>query len=309
MVKKKKDKIVRKRVSQPHKEKTHKTLQQWIFVCSTIIFCGFVAYIFLCSSLVSINTIDVVGMQRVHSTDVVRAVENQLAGMKIGWIKNNNYFFLNNNDIVKKIREDQRIESVDVIKQFPNILHITIIEYDVVPVWCVGEQCFELRDGCVVERVDINAPLVHDNRHFVVVDHGHDSLENGQCIVASEDLDRIHFLGEELIYTLNIGIVQPYVINFRGAKEIRFDTDEGWYILADFGHDAQETLDVAELFIKKIDLPSSQSDLEYIDLRFPEKIFYKMKDGVEQIQEQSENEDKDHEEGIGQSDDIKIIKE
>lgn len=285
---KKKDKIVRKRVSRPRKEKDRKTLRQWTFFISVVFFIGLVGYIFFCSSLVSIAIIDVVGAKRVHTDDIVSAVERNISGSKVWCIKNNNYFFLHTDDILRTIHEDQRIKSVDVVKQFPDTLRIVITEYDVVPVWCVGSidgACFELQDGCIVGEVDMNAPLIHDNRHFVIVDHGHDTLDDGQCVITPDNLDNIKFLGEELIYMLNIGIVQPYVINFLGTQEVRFDTDDGWYILADFGYDVHETLDVAALFMKKVELPSNRSDLEYIDLRFPEKIFYKMKDGVEKSEE------------------------
>ncbi|MEN8252570.1 MAG: hypothetical protein ABFQ53_03255, partial [Patescibacteria group bacterium] len=61
----------------------------------------------------------------------------------------------------------------------------------------------------------------------------------------------------------------------------------------------EEILNVAKLFTKKIDLPSSRYDLEYIDMRFPEKIFYKMKDGVEKISE-DETEDGEQEEEVNE---------
>lgn len=291
MAKKKNDKIVRRRKGpavRPRKKGNQRTMREWFFVFMLVVFCGAVGHMLFCSSFVSLVSIDVRGTDRVEQSSVQSVVESMLEGQKFTCIKNNNYFFVRTRKIEDAIKNDQRIKSVYVTKKFPHTIKIDITEYDVVPLWClhdVGGECFELEDGCVVRRVDMQSSLVTDNRHFIVVDRGHDSAEDGQCLIPSEDIAKIQFLGEELIYTLNVGIVQPYIISFRGSREVRFDTDEGWHLLIDLSHDTQEILTTAQLFMKKVELPTKRIDLEYVDLRFPEKIFYKMKESTEVSEE------------------------
>lgn len=288
----KKDRVIRRNKKPRPKKVQSKGILQWLFIVSVLIFLCVLIYIFLFSSFVSIHIVDVNGVYRVHKNDILDHVNKKLEGKRMWYIENNNYFFVDTNKIIEEIKQDQRIKSVVATKKFPDKITFDIVEYDVVPIWCNGSMngtCFELdQNGCVVRDVDMNSPLIHDNQHFIVVDHGHTSIDNGQCVISDEKLRKIQFLGEELIYALNVGIKKPYIIDFRGSGEIKFDTDESWYVLVDLNHSTEEVLHIAGLFAKKIELPSRRADLEYVDLRFPEKMFYKMREGVEQ---EEENED------------------
>lgn len=294
----KKDRVIRRNKKERRKKVQRWSLLQWFFVSCVVVFISVIIYVFIFSPLVHITVIDIRGTTRVHTDDISDKVNQNLDGKKLQYIAKRNYFFVSGEEIIASIKEDQRIKNVSITKQFPNKIEIEIIEYDTVPIWCIGSvdgTCFELdTNGCAVRKVDMHSPLVYDNQHFIIVDHGHDSIEARQCVVSEEKLSKINFLGQELIYALNVGIKQPYTIDFRGSGEIKFDTDEGWYIFVDLSHDAKEVLHIANLFAKKIELPSSRSDLEYVDLRFPEKMFYKMKDGVEQ-EEQNDEENVDSE--------------
>lgn len=297
MIAKKTDRVVRRRKSASTKKpREKKNLRHWFFVFCVGVFFGVLVYVFLCSHLVSIDRVDVHGTKRVQSTDISRLVENMLSGTKFGCVKNNNYFLFDQDQIIEKIKEDQRIKSVEISRIFPKEISVHIVEYDIVPVWCVGSlfgSCFELDQlGCALRKIDINSQLVQENKHFIVVDHGHEMVSDDQCVISEGDLNKIQLLGEELVYSLNVEIKQPYIIDFRGSGEIKFESDEGWYILVDLDHDINEILHVARLFAKKVELPSVRSDLDYVDLRFPEKMFYKMRDGVEkEIEEDGDGED------------------
>ncbi|PID52202.1 MAG: hypothetical protein CR972_02860 [Candidatus Moraniibacteriota bacterium] len=298
MIAKKTDRIVRRRKKIPPKKLRKKIgWRRWFFIFSVVIFSVSLVYIFFCSELVRILTIKVNGVERVQEDDIELLVQDMLSGIKFACVKNDNYFFINKDQIIEKILEDQRIKNVVITRVFPNEISVNITEYDVVPIWCVSSvlgSCFELNgEGHTVRKIDVNSQLVQNNKHFIVVDHGHESVENNQRVISAEYLEKIQILGEELIYAFNVGIKQPYIIDFRGSGEVRFESDEGWYVLVDLSHELDEVLHVAQLFAKKVELPSVRSDLEYVDLRFPEKMFYKMRDGVEEsLKSEEEKEEK-----------------
>ncbi len=260
----------------------------FLFLC--VCFVGGLIYVFVFSSLVHVVDISVSGATRVDAEDVRTKVRAQLEGEFMPYIARRNYFFLNRDAIIQSIKTDQRVQSVEIRKKFPDGIDISITEYTVVPVWCIGDMrnaCYVLdADGCVVVPTTIDADIVTQNPHFIVVDKGHDTLAPHQCIITGTQLHTIGYLGEELTYAFNTTITQPYVIEYLGSHEVRYNTQDAWYILVDVSHDADAILHTAKLFNNKVDLPGKQADLAYVDLRFVEKIFYKMKDGVEQQEDE-----------------------
>ncbi len=301
MNRKSKSKIIRRQKDVPKKRQQNaddrRTWKQWLFILAVILFMGGVIYIFVCSTFVEVNKLDVQGANRVDEDEISDIINDVVSGNFIACSKKNNYFFINKEGIREQILQDKRIKDVVVQKEFPNTIHTNITEYGTVAVWCLGGiqgNCFVLEDGIAVSAVNLSDDVVVQNKHFVIVDEVREEINIEDRIIASELLNKIEKLGEELIYVLNIVIEQPYIIESQGSHEIRFVTDEGWHIVVDLKQGVDEILDIAKLFNKKVELPSHRSDLEYIDMRFPEKIFYKMKEGVEQVEEvDDENMDTD----------------
>jgi hypothetical protein len=297
-----KSKIIRKNKDKKIKKnkivKNPLTWKQWLFVFFLSIFIMITLYIFLCSHFVRLQNINVIGTERLDSSQVLNMIENLLEGELFACIKKDNYFFVNEKKIIENILADKRVKSVEIEKKFPQTLNVNIIEYGTIAIWCSEKQqinCYILNEnGVAIAPINMTDDIVLQNKYFVIV--GEEQLETilNEEVIFSDDLKKIKILGEELVYVLDVVIKQPYFFASRGSHEVKLETDEGWYIILDVTQDAQEILNIAKLFVKNIELPSTRSDLEYIDIRFPEKIFYKMKDGVEQIEE---NEESDRENG------------
>jgi hypothetical protein len=289
MIKKGSDKIVRRKSKKLRKKTKKRTGLEWFFVFCFFLFLGSVLYVFFCSPLVSITSIEVRGTQRTDPMIISDHIEEVLRGEKFACIQNRNFFLIKKNNILEKILQDQRIKSVHVEKKFPQTVIVDIDEYDFVPVWCLGSKegvCYELTtSGCIVREIDQDSSLITENEHFIIVDGGGDVVTIDQCVIDRDKMEKVRILGEELIYALDTSIVQPYTIDFRGSGEIRYQTNEGWYIVIDLDHPVDEILYIARLFVRKIDLPKSRTDLEYVDLRFPNRIFYKMKGSQEEERE------------------------
>jgi hypothetical protein len=300
MAKKEKDKVVRrKKVVQdkkPKKQRNQKpawTWRNWLFILAVIIFVCIVIYVFIFSPLVEVNDIQVNGVEKNKEERIVQVVQDSLEGKVVNGIMRDNYFFVNKDDIKNAVLEDKHIKEVNITKKFPQTIIVDVVEYDILPVWCLGSMqgnCFVVEDGHIKESVTLDSDVIAQNNHFIIVDKGHDSVEIGEQVILSEYLENIKFLGEELKYILSVEIKQPYIILSRGSNEVKFFTDEDWYVLIDMSQNPDEILDAIKLFFAKVELPSRRIDLEYLDMRFPEKIFYKMKEGTKQIEKNTEEE-------------------
>ncbi len=276
--------LMRKNRQKNREEQKHQPNGRWVFFSVCILFITGVAYIFILSPLVDIENISVINTNRTDKSVITAHAGELLSGKKYSYIHNANYFFLDEEKIKKYLLSDQRIKDISIKKKFPHSIEISVTEYSLMSVWCVGDamdNCYLLEDGCVTRTVNLDDALIQANSYYIISDKGHDQLSMNQCVMSQEDLDRIVFLGQEFMYALNVGINKPYVIEARGSREVRFVTDESWQIVASVKQSPQETIEMARLFITKTQFPTSRADLEYIDLRFAEKIFYKLKDGVE----------------------------
>lgn len=298
IIRKKRD--TQKKVSK--KAENSRTWKEWVFIVVFIIFILVTLYVFLCSHLTKLQYFEIEGSERVNKNEIIYTIESTLGSSFFTYIKKDNYFIASKKNIINNILKDKRIKNVSIEKKFPQTLIVTIEEYEIIPIWCINDKsdCFIIENEIAKKRVNLTDDIIQLNKTFIITGEDKKNIEEGEMVISNENLEKIKILGEELVYVLDTTIKQPYVIASRGSNEVRFVTDEGWYIAIDLTHDLDEILNIARLFTKNVELPSARNDLEYIDMRFPEKIFYKMKDGVEQIEEDTT--DKIKENNIKKSD-------
>ncbi|MEN8252668.1 MAG: FtsQ-type POTRA domain-containing protein, partial [Patescibacteria group bacterium] len=245
MGQKSKSKIIRKKKDAKKKkasknQKEPRTWKQFFFRFSFFVFFCVIVYVFLCSNLVRVNHFEVQGIDDLSEERILNTTRSVLEGEFYKYFKKDNYFLVDVKSVKQEVMQDKRIKDVVVEKKFPQTMIIKITKHKVIPVWCTDEsknECFMLEENIVANKVDINDDIILHNRHFVVVNEGIQTIENGQRIMAEEYFSKIEILGEELTYVLNAEIKQPYVIASRGSHEVRFVTDEGWYLVVDLTHD------------------------------------------------------------------------
>jgi len=290
--------------------KNPRTWKQRFFIFATLLFLGGVVYTLLCSTLLTVYEFDIQGIKRVDESKIVKIIEHNIDSDIMSYVHRDNYFFVNTGKIGESILEDNRIKNVYVTKEFPNKIIVEIEEYDSIAIWCTDmtmKTCFILDDDTAVRQVMLEDAIVVKNKHFIIVNETYHELSAGDRVMAKKYLKKIEKLGSELVYVLNVEIEQPFTVASRGSNEVRFMTDEGWYIIVDLTHDLDEIFDIAKLFVKKVNLPSRRPNLEYVDMRFPEKIFYKMKDEIEQVEEEAResNDETDNTENKDEGEDKK----
>ena len=254
--------------------------RRWVFVVALVAFVCGTAYILLCTAMVDVTDVHIVHATRVDAAALEARIAATLEGVVAGCITRRNFFFVRSQAIADVVREDPRVRGVRVTKVFPHRIVVDIEEYTIFPVWCVrdGAECHVMDGGCIGRQIDPSSETVQNNPFIIINDVGHDTVAEGTCPVTPEDIERVAYLGRELVYAMDTRVVQPYTIDFRGGREVTYTTNEGWTIVTDLSRDADMTLTTAKLFMTTVMQERNRSDLVYVDVRFPEKIFYKMKD-------------------------------
>ncbi len=261
------------------KSATPRRPRRWIFIVATALFVAGTLYILSCTPMVEVHDVRIAHATRVDAEALRARIVASLEGAVFGCIAKSNFFVVRSGAVADIVREDVRVRDVRVTKVFPHGLVVDVEEYTLFPVWCVrdGAECHAMEGGCVGRQIDPTADIVRNNPSMIVYDTGHDTVVEGTCPVTADDVSKIAHVGEELTYAVDTRIIQPYKVDFRGSREVTYTTDEGWTIMTDLGRDSDATLATAKLFMATVMQDHKRSDLISMDVRFPEKIFYKMK--------------------------------
>ncbi|MCK4635948.1 MAG: FtsQ-type POTRA domain-containing protein [Candidatus Moranbacteria bacterium] len=297
-------KIIKKKQKRPKKRgKTQKEFswKRFIFKALCVLFFVIVVYVLLYSEFVKIKKIEVDGNNIVDSNLIIEEIKSQTQENNLLQISKQNFFITFEKELQKNILESfPKIKNVEIEKVFPDQINIFVEEYDLIPIICMESQegqCFILEnDGKIVAEADFNSLKLEKNKTIIIIDENkNDIAKIGEEFISEKKLANIIFLGRELTYALDTKIEQPFVIPARGASEVKFTTDEGWYLQVDTVDSPEITLKVLDLFFRKgfgSRTDVRRSDLEYVDVRTNEKIYYKVEKSEEldaEVEDDEEN--------------------
>ena len=241
-----------------------------------------------------IDKIEVLGNEVVNQKDILRIVQSELAG-KYAWLfhKDNIFIYPQNNIKEKLLVLDKRIRDVNVYRDSLTAIAVEISERKPAYMWC------EL----VKERPDLESaegaggsPASGSNQKkcFFLDKTGYIFAEAPQFSGSVfftfygyrkyADAPLGNFLFEERDFERLIAFKEKIKkLGFEPAGLVEKEEGDFDLILEDESkimfNQKQNLADVLENFDSSIDtIKAGKKDLEYIDLRFGNKVFYKFKD-------------------------------
>lgn len=216
--------------------------------------------------------VEVFGNETIETSKILSVVDEKISGNYFWLFPRNNAFLYPRKDIKNDLLENYlRFEEVDVyVGDFPNIA-VKVVERKKMFLWCDDAQCFYVDGtGLLFQEAPIFSGGV-----FLTFRGGEVDTENplGSYVLPTNEFSLITKIFRE-----------PDLagINFRSVEikendDFIFETSRGWEIRA--------TRDIAENnFLNKLNLSLAseallgKDELEYIDLRFGNKVFYKLKE-------------------------------
>ena len=120
--------------------------------------------------------------------------------------------------------------------------------------------------------VEVIRPEASAGRYPVVWDQSNDSVGIGQPVIAGDQLNFIVILNDRLVQSADFDISHYNLANAK-ARDITLVVKEGWEAYFTFDDSAENQVELLlSVLQQKI---KNRRDLEYVDLRFGEKVFYK----------------------------------
>ena len=238
----------------------------WLSLLILIVFLA-IFYLVCFHSSFQIKEVEIFGNQKVSTENVRNSVEINLP-KKILLFDSKSIFLIN----LKGIEEDllgkfPQISRVDFDRNFPSKLIISVEERKPVAILEKGEDNFFLdHKGIIFNKVsEKNSWLIIKNPSL------NRDVRLGETIVEKEKLSQILKIQSEL-KELKIEIDSAEIVN---QQRVNVRTLEGWEIYFSLENDVSQQVLNLNLVLKEKISPEERENLEYVDLRFGNQVYYK----------------------------------
>jgi len=249
----------------------------WWLLLFTAILCSAV-YLFLFLPNLQIAQIYVSGANRAN----VQAIEDigwqyvTKNFMKVGdWALVSKSIFLADTQEIKNevLNSDAVIEDVVIEKKWPAKIDIKIKERDKVAVFCQGERCFYIdANGVIFDELPAKPEsgfIVRQSQDYETAD-----ISLGTAAVRDDLMASIYQIEKNLKDNFQINLTEALIST---PTRLNIITGEGWQIFFNTGQgaDMSNQLTKLDLLLKQEISSQTRQALEYIDLRFEGRAYYK----------------------------------
>lgn len=236
---------------------------------------GFYSAVF--SSFFQVKQIIVSG-NGIIPADAIKGIIGEEISQKIAVFSTKSIFLANLKDIKNAIKQKfPQIYQVNLTREFPGIIYAQIEERQAVGTWCYFEDCFSLdKTGVIFQKSEPQgAPLIMSQEN-------NKQLELGSTVIDVGLLDSIINSQKKLKIRLGL-IAEGFFIPEKGEKLV-IQFTENWQAYFNLSGDFADQLQNLELVVEtKVPL-EKRGTLQYIDLRFGNKVYFKYQDQPSQSQ-------------------------
>ncbi len=208
-----------------------------------------------------------------EDAEVKKALDPLLSSKNNWFLPKNNYFIFHEKDAEQILRQEN-IGIATVSKHFPHSIEIIFQESKPKFIFCRESACFYLdQNGIIVEK----APTFSDNiLPTLLLKNMPRSIRIGDQLVPKSDAEFLSGFAEG-IKNININADKIEMIpNAENDKEFKISVKEGWMIYVSTAFPPDIVVGNLKLLLEE-KIKDKKLSLEYIDLRFPHKAFYKLK--------------------------------
>jgi hypothetical protein len=220
-----------------------------------------------------ISEIIITGLERLAPETIRENVEKEIQGNFAFIFPRKSYMLIRADTIKKEIVKDfPRVESVSVTKEFPSKIVVEVKERSFWAVYCVkGEALCGYIDktGFVYEEAPHSTSLLIRKIES----------DRGSVVVPSQKFDALFIEKLDMFAeALRNGAreeVGTFLVSEDLEDEFKVETQSGFYLYVKRDDDPEKVVKILKTFLEK-EIGTNKKLLEYVDLRFGNKVFYKL---------------------------------
>lgn len=235
-------------------------------------------YLFLKSSYFTISRIDVYGDSETMRKAVLDSVNLLSSGRKWLVLPENNIYIFPKAEAEEKIKQQLILEELVITKQYPNVLRVDF-KVKKPAIQLASEKWLYVLDasGEVIERKpsdgSASSTLGLAAAEMPVLDGGKNDLEISSRGIEGDLAQFIIGVWGRLTEKTGVAI-KFFSFVPDSPSSLKIKTEEGWDIILNTHISADSQIEKLSALLKERDL-TDRRNLNYIDLRFGDRIFYK----------------------------------
>lgn len=244
------------------------------FLISALFLLGLagLVYFIVWGSFWQVQHIEVSGSQKADlMVDLVRIVRDYQQGVYYRFIPRQNILFLDIDDLAGWIKQRLLVDELRIDKKIPDRLIIKVKEKRPVLIWQKDREYYYVDKQGVVMSAKKLAEIKYD---LPIVS----SLDGAEVIVGRQLLrtEQVSYIREVVNWVkdeFSAWYIEKVVLPAVEGREMFFYNNQGWYFILSLDTDKQIALNNLALFVKQ--KADRLADIEYIDLRIEDRLFYK----------------------------------
>jgi cell division septal protein FtsQ len=251
------------------------------------------------SPVTRIQTVKIVGIDQYDAAAVEEAVfsyDTQILPLHISGL---NFFIFPLQDLqTTLVTELPQYRNIQVQKQFPQTIQVRAQKRVPALVRCplVGTSCFIL-DTQGVQFSTQSHTAVSSESLVVVEDHRNDEHGLFETGMDPKNIEFITTFVQELRMRTDEDIVDALIIPHEAPRELTLRSREGWAAFVAFDTDPVHAAEFIRIALDESMKEDPERELEYIDARYTDKVYYK-------FIEQNDDEDDVEEDGDSESETV-----
>lgn len=260
-------KLVRNYYQQQSTNKTNR-LKQIIFVIFLVLVLQSIFQI----KLFRLTKIEINNNQELSSDEVKNFVQTQLDRSRLIMFKNNNYFLVKTKRLEKDLMANFNLDGAEVTKSFPHSIKIKLQEKISQFIWQRDDTLYLVSAKGALNR-QIEASNENTEKYLILQDLRAQKPESEQ-ILNDNELNLINKIGDAWVANFNDAnkLVRIYLSDDLSQLNVRVKA--GYVIKLDATKDINEQLNNLKKVLAE-NIITDPNSVEYIDLRFGDRIFFK----------------------------------
>jgi len=250
----------------------------WVLFLGFLGVCG---YMLLFSPFLEIESVAVEGNKDIPSEEIIAKVNEVMSGKYFDYLSKRNFFLASKNRINQKLKNDfNRLEISSIEKKFPRAILIKVKERQPELVWCSGGVCYLAdKDGFVYAGANATDEELNKDRFLIVVDDNARPIEIRKSVINPEFIQYLKRIDVILVDDLGLQTEGNYHTPTVSSQEVivKIKEGEGWILKLSSVISPEDAKKILETIFEKELGGDKRKNLDYLDLRVKNKVYYKLK--------------------------------
>jgi cell division septal protein FtsQ len=257
-----------------------------------VFFLGVVVYSFVFSDFLEINDVAINNKGTITTSSIMGVINSEIDGKYGGMVSKNNFVFFSSRRMEDNLKNSfRKIKKVTIDKKFPNKITVNIEERNLILTLCSRGECYFIdENGYSYEKVDFNSEEVKQNKIIKLIDESGKEIGGRNYVLLPKYVEFITKIAKEIKDGASVEILDEYRTESRISEEVIAQTNKGWDIYLNSKIPIDKSVQTLKTLLNRQIMLRDLNDLEYIDLRSENKVFYRMKGGVTQEEEETKAE-------------------